>query len=74
MKKKLSLDLGELRVDTFGTTRAGGARGTVNGYYGTFSCDPTCGVNPNTFNDPNCAARGVVKTQNDYTGCLPCCV
>lgn len=48
--KKLTLDLSDLRVVSFDTVDASGARGTVNahGYTepGYPSCDRTCGASP----------------------------
>jgi len=48
--KKLSLDLSNLRVESFDTVAGNGARGTVNahGYTepGYPSCDRTCGASP----------------------------
>ncbi len=46
--KKLSLELAELRVESFETFVAEGARGTVRANCGcvTWSCGGTCGANP----------------------------
>jgi hypothetical protein len=46
--KKLSLDLGELAVESFETFAAEKDRGTVqaNGAYATVSCGGTCGAIP----------------------------
>lgn len=67
--KKLSLQLDDLRVDTFQTSAEGGERGTVlghgpsvNGKTCTPSCPYTCGIIPqtencrggNTHDCPNC--------------------
>jgi hypothetical protein len=52
MKRKLSLDLNELRVETFDTDVAGAPRGTVRGLADsdccTFSCNGTCGIAPDS--------------------------
>jgi hypothetical protein len=52
MKRKLSLDLNELRVETFTTDEAGERRGTVRAYVNTdcctFSCQGTCGIAPDS--------------------------
>jgi len=46
--KKLSLALGELKVESFETFAAEKAGGTVhaNGAFATFSCGGTCGIDP----------------------------
>ncbi|HEX6750426.1 MAG TPA: hypothetical protein VF092_24245 [Longimicrobium sp.] len=49
--KKLSLDLGSLRVETFTTADAEAKRGTVAAHDATnrtcgFSCPATCGIIP----------------------------
>jgi hypothetical protein len=46
--KKLSLALGELKVESFETFAAEKAAGTVhaNGAFATFSCGGTCGIDP----------------------------
>ena len=50
--KKLSLDLNELRVETFATDDAGEDRGTVRGHAETdcctISCGGTCGILPDS--------------------------
>ena len=68
--KKLSLNLDDLRVDTFQTSTDAADRGTVlghaptvNGHTCGFSCPRTCGIIPqtencrggNTHDCPNCA-------------------
>ena len=81
--KKLSLDLAELRVESFATAAdAQSPRGTVRGNAlsdcCTFSCAGTCGVNPPSNDNPALPTRFDCETNTgkteDYSGCLPCCV
>jgi hypothetical protein len=77
MKKKLSLDLANLRVDSFETVDGAEGRGTVQGLGGsdcyTYSCPPngTCGASPPSTIE----ARALFgRTRVELTFCLPCCV
>ncbi len=68
--KKLRLDLGELRVETFETAEEKRARGTVAGQATSL---PTC----DEF-DPVCAATGAPTCEHAYTcintdPCYPSC-
>jgi hypothetical protein len=69
MKRKLSLDLNELRVETFGTDVAGAPRGTVRGLADsdccTISCNGTCGAAPDST---------WLKYARTQTNCPQCCV
>lgn len=76
MKKKLTLDLADLRVDSFRTAPEASARGTVFGRdesdcY-TYSCQGTCGASPPTDSTTPRAALDK-PTRDDLTLCLPCC-
>ncbi|HEU0052627.1 MAG TPA: hypothetical protein VFQ39_05595 [Longimicrobium sp.] len=76
MKKKLSLRVDTLRVESFDTDAGAAARGTVHAWDGaacvTFSCEGTCGAPPPS---DGTAWKAVPKpTRQDVTGCLPCCV
>ncbi|HEX8693741.1 MAG TPA: hypothetical protein VF746_15070 [Longimicrobium sp.] len=80
MKKirKLSLDVSELRVESFETADGGAApRGTVRANacsdFCSGSCEPTCGI---VMESADCSTEiPAFKTgDGDYTGCLPCCV
>jgi hypothetical protein len=76
--KKLSLDLAELRVESFETAGGEGSRGTVRGLAEsdccTFSCGGTCGNIPDS-NALALRAHGdcPVDDTNDISGCQPCC-
>lgn len=68
--KKLSLDLGALKVESFDTFVAESDRGTVraNGSCFTWSCPPgTCGAQPDTTFD-----KGMWLATR--TNCPQCCV
>jgi len=76
--KKLSLDLAELRVESFETAGDGRSpRGTVRGNAlsdcCTFSCAGTCGIIPDSTDNAVAPTRRCQDT-NDMTGCQPCCV
>lgn len=76
--KKLSLDLAELRVESFETdANALSPRGTVRGNAEsdccTYSCEGTCGASPPSTDNPAFPTRLCGDTE-DMTGCLPCCV
>jgi hypothetical protein len=74
--KKLSLDLAELRVESFETDAdEQSPRGTVhaNGGCVTYSCQGTCGASPPSTIEPAFPTRLCGDTE-DMTGCLPCCV
>jgi hypothetical protein len=68
--KKLALDLGALKVESFDTFVPEAQRGTVRANSGcvTYSCPPgTCGANPDTTFE-----KGLwLRTQ---TACPQCCV
>lgn len=68
--KKLALDLGALKVESFDTFVPEEQRGTVRANSGcvTYSCPPgTCGANPDTTFE-----KGLwLRTQ---TACPQCCV
>jgi hypothetical protein len=78
--KKLSLDLAELRVESFETAAGGPTpRGTVRGNAlsdcCTFSCAGTCGIQPPSTDEPALPTRRCETDEtNDMTGCQPCCV
>lgn len=61
--KKLSLDLTELRVETFATDDARESRGTVRGHAPTdcctWSCEGTCGAYPDS--DLNARAQALTR-------------
>jgi hypothetical protein len=68
--KKLSLDLAELRVESFETFVPGERRGTVrgNGSCYTYSCPPgTCGASP-----PSDSWAEKMEVASN-TACLDCC-
>lgn len=79
--RKLNLDLGDLKVESFGTESLPAAiRGTVRANVCsdlcTYSCDPTCGIMPASA-ESECNA--LPKTafcggSDEYSGCIPCCV
>ncbi len=76
--KKLSLNLAELRVESFETAADGRSpRGTVRGNAAsdccTFSCAGTCGIIPDSTDNAAFVSRKCQDT-NDMTGCQPCCV
>jgi hypothetical protein len=69
--KKLSLDVAELKVDTFETYVPEERRGTVNGAGScpTYSCPPgTCGASPPS---DSWGAKMAIWSQ---TNCPICCV
>lgn len=63
--RKLSLEVGELRVESFRTVPEGGPRGTVRAHGYTEpdypSCALTCGASP-PAPTPLCGAVGALKT------------
>lgn len=80
--RKLTLDLDQLAVESFGTQSIASAyRGTVRAHvcsdFCTYSCDPTCGILPASA-ESECAA--MAKTAfcggdtADLSICGPCCV
>lgn len=79
MKKirKLSLDLSELRVESFDTAARPAPRGTVRANecsdFCSYSCDPTCGIMPASA---DCSTEVPFREtgEDDYSGCIPCCV
>jgi hypothetical protein len=77
--KKLSLDLAELRVESFETAGDEGWRGTVRGLAEsdccTISCAGTCGNIPDSNALRARRANGdcPVEDTNDVSGCQPCC-
>ena len=79
--RKLTLDLDQLAVESFGTEKTPAAlRGTVRAHVCsdlcTYSCDPTCGILPASA-ESECNALPESKFcggSQDYSGCLPCCV
>ena len=79
--RKLSLDLDQLTVESFGTQHVPTAyRGTVRAHvcsdFCTYSCDPTCGILPQSA-ESECNA--IPKTKfcggetQDLSICGPCC-
>lgn len=76
MKKKLSMDLGELRVESFDTQGQHPLRGTVYGQEDdsdcyTYSCQGTCGASPPSHH--NLEKEGA-PTRLVLTVCAVCCV
>jgi hypothetical protein len=67
--RKLSLELGELKVESFETFVPEDQRGTVRANSGcvTYSCMGTCGANPDTTFD-----KGMWLATR--TACPQCCV
>jgi hypothetical protein len=67
--KKLSLDLAELRVESFDTFVPEAQRGTVrgNGSCYTYSCPGTCGATPPSDST-------LEKMDLSRTNCPQCCV
>lgn len=69
--KKLSLDLAELKVESFDTFIAEAERGTVRGAGScyTYSCPPngTCGASPPSDST-------LEKMNASFTNCPQCCV
>jgi hypothetical protein len=78
-KKKIGLDLAELKVESFETSAEGQGRGTVKGY-STAPCNPTIyPCDPTNYEDScatyteggdetcmNCTARAAACTEGEY--------
>ncbi|HEX8693742.1 MAG TPA: hypothetical protein VF746_15075 [Longimicrobium sp.] len=72
MKKKLSLDPAELRVESFETRSAAAEpKGTVRAHEVT---EYTCGQPAPTSDPDACTALVLRPTRIEMTVCVPCCV